>query len=335
MRSAVFAGAGRPLRIEDRPVPRPGSDEVLVRVIRAGVCASDLTLVRREELIPDVSTLGHEFVGAVVAAGPDADESLVGERIVSMAFAGCGNCTWCAVGRPVRCARRRFLRNAFAQFASTTPSCSFVVPATVPDDVAALGEPAAVAHHAVGRAGPLDGALVAVVGAGPVGSLVAIAARRAGAAKVVLVARTGRRLRQAAAIGSELVRSGADTVERVTAALGGEPAVIFECAGGAGTFDLALRLAAADGMVVVVGTAPVEDSFRPSRALRKQLDVRFSLAYDAEDFAPALQMLAAEATACASLITRTVGLDDFPDRFHDLEAGADECKMLLDPWRAN
>src|SRR3954468_16585220 len=105
MRAAVFHGP-RDVRIDDVPEPQaPAPDEVMLEVLRAAICGTDAAEWDHGPVLcrPGV-VLGHEFVGRVVAVGPDVDGVRAGDRVVSGAGISCGHCTWCRAGRTNLCA---------------------------------------------------------------------------------------------------------------------------------------------------------------------------------------------------------------------------------------
>ncbi|HMB70261.1 MAG TPA: alcohol dehydrogenase catalytic domain-containing protein, partial [bacterium] len=149
-----------------------GAGEAVVRVTQAGVCATDLELVRG--YYPYTGILGHEFVG-VVEQGPD---HLVGRRVVGEINAVCGECAACRAGRRNHCERRTVLGivnrpGAFAERLSLPAENLHVVPDSVPDEVAVFVEPLAAALRVTEQLDPGEGDRVLVLGDGRLGQLVA------------------------------------------------------------------------------------------------------------------------------------------------------------------
>jgi threonine dehydrogenase-like Zn-dependent dehydrogenase len=156
----------------DLPIPEPLSDEALVRVIRAGICNTDLELLRG--YYPYTGILGHEFVG-IVEQGP---EQWVGQRVVGEINAVCGECRFCRSGQPTHCENRTVLgivnRNgAFAEYLTLPVKNLHSVPDHVPTDVATFTEPIAAALEIQQQVSIRPGDRVLVVGDGKLGQLVA------------------------------------------------------------------------------------------------------------------------------------------------------------------
>src|SRR5438105_3580875 len=103
MKAAVLPSSGSSVAIEEIPVPRPGTDEVLVKVAACGVCHSDLHVAKGELKFPTPCVLGHEISGTVEAVGPGVRRFKTGDRVVSSFILPCGRCASCARGRDDLC----------------------------------------------------------------------------------------------------------------------------------------------------------------------------------------------------------------------------------------
>ncbi len=155
-----------------QPVPAPG--EALVRVHLAGVCSTDLELLRG--YYPFTGIPGHEFVGTVIAA-PDA-AAWMGQRVVGEINLSCGACPPCLAGNPTHCARRKVLgirdcHGAFAEFLVLPLQNLHLVPDSVPDRAAVFTEPLAAALEILQQVAILPSHRCLVVGAGRLGQLIA------------------------------------------------------------------------------------------------------------------------------------------------------------------
>ena len=178
------------VRLEERPEPVSGPGWVTIAVRYAGICGTDLHILHdRFPYWPPV-TLGHEFFGTVTALGYGVDPGWLGARVAcephSMA---CGTCHLCRRGYAELCAEKRSpgwgIDGAFAPRLTMPVHLLHRIPAGMADRVAALVEPMAVAVTAVGRGRAEAGDTVVVVGPGPVGILLAVAARAQGAANAL------------------------------------------------------------------------------------------------------------------------------------------------------
>lgn len=159
--------------VDDAELPRPSQGEALIKVILAGICATDLELVRG--YYPYAGIPGHEFVGQVVAS---EDPSLLGERVVGEINTACGVCENCRRGFTTHCEQRTVLgiakRNGvFAEYACLPSANLHVVPDGIPDEAAVFTEPLAAALEIQQQVQVHPSQRVLVVGAGRLGQLIA------------------------------------------------------------------------------------------------------------------------------------------------------------------
>jgi len=191
MKAVVKAAAAPGAEIRDVPVPTAGPNEVLLRVLRAGVCGTDLHIWSWDRwsqgrIQPPV-TLGHEFVGEIVELGPGVTKLTVGERVTCESHIVCQTCISCRTGNAHVCENTRILgvdvNGGFAEFVAVPAVNCWRVPAGIPLEVAAVMEPCGNAVHTA-FAGPLSGCSIAVTGCGPIGLFAIGVARAAGAAHV-------------------------------------------------------------------------------------------------------------------------------------------------------
>jgi threonine 3-dehydrogenase len=211
MKALVKAGPEPGLRIEDVPIPTVGRDDVLIRVLRTGVCGTDLHIyqwdgwAQANVLVPLV--IGHEFVGEIVTVGPDVDDLQSGDLVSGEGHLVCGRCRNCMAGRRVQCARTKGIGvnhpGAFAEFVAMPATNVWHHPPDIDLDVAAIFDPFGNAVHTA-LTFPILGEDVLITGAGPIGLMAAIVARHAGARHVVITDVSPYRLELARQIGVTL-----------------------------------------------------------------------------------------------------------------------------------
>ncbi|WP_369214920.1 NAD(P)-dependent alcohol dehydrogenase [Streptomyces flavofungini] len=194
MRASVLLAKGR-LRLEERPVPAPAADEVLVRVASVGVCGSDVHYYREGRIgdfvVDSPLVLGHEASGRIVAVGTSVSEDRIGERVAIEPQRPCRTCAQCTAGRYNLCPHMRFyatppVDGAFQEYVTIQAPFAHPVPDTVSDDVAALLEPLSVGIWACRKAAIAPGSRVLIAGAGPIGVITAQSAKAFGAAEVIV-----------------------------------------------------------------------------------------------------------------------------------------------------
>jgi threonine 3-dehydrogenase len=211
MKALVKTAAEPGLRIEDVPLPELGRDDVLIRVLRAGVCGTDLHIydwdgwAQANVTVPLV--IGHEFAGQVVEVGSDVRDVRPGDLVSGEGHLVCGRCRNCMAGRRVQCARTKGIGvnypGAFAEYIALPATNVWVHPADIDLDVAAIFDPFGNAVHTT-LTFPILGEDVIITGAGPIGLMAAIVARHAGARHVVITDVSPYRLELARKIGVTL-----------------------------------------------------------------------------------------------------------------------------------
>jgi L-idonate 5-dehydrogenase len=292
MRACVIHGAGD-LRVEDIDASPVGEDEVEVAVELGGICGSDLHYFRHggvgDFTLKQPMVLGHEIVGTVMRVGASVDGWRAGQRVAVNPSKPCTRCYGCTSGRYNLCNDMRFLGSAarmphiqggFKERHVARVDQLVALPDHLRSEVAVFAEPLAVAMHAISRAGSLLGKRVLVTGAGPIGALITAAARRAGAAHVVVTDLADEPL---AIVG----RSGATQTVNVatTKDLADLPAVdvTFEASGAPSALSMAFDATRRGGRVVMVGLLPPGTvPMLGNRMVTKELDVVGSFRFHEE-----------------------------------------------------
>jgi len=319
MKAVRWFGRGD-VRLVDVEVPTPGPGEVLVAVTFCGICGSDVEEYRDGPVVVPTSphpltgrsaplTLGHEVVGVVAAVG-DGVVLPLGVSMVPDVVLGCGECWWCSRGDYPLCERGAALGlqgdGGLAEFMVAPAARCVVVPDGVPASTAVFAEPVSVAVRAMAKAGDVAGAVVAVVGGGAIGLLVAQAARAHRAAAVVVVEPDEGRRGLAGASGVD----PAAAVDAVREPSGGRGAdVVVECAGVPAAVSAAVSLCRRGGTVVLLGVNPSPSAFPTMDVVlgEKRIVGSASHRWDT-DLTAAVAMLHSGHIRVDQLPTRTVSL---------------------------
>lgn len=332
MKAALFVGVGRPLRIGDERVPEPAEDEVLLRIAACGICGSDLHITEDPAAfgIGEGFVLGHEFAGEVVRCGDGVTGLQTGDRVAVAPMRGCGHCSSCRNGMPGRCSEMRLIGGGYAEFTTVTARQCRVIPDALPTSEGALAEPVAVGLHAVMRSGLTPGDSVLVLGAGPIGLVVAFWARRLGARHVVVADLNRHQEQRAAAVGATgFAISGPGLAAEVQNQTGAPPDIVFECVGKRGLIDFACRLVRAQGTVVGVGLCVGGDEWDPFAALLKEIQIVFAVFFTMSEFEAALEALGPGRFRPQALVTGRIGFAEVPETFEALRRRTTQCKVLI------
>jgi threonine 3-dehydrogenase len=208
MKALVKSRADRGLWMEDVPEPKVGINDVKIRVLRTGICGTDVHIYKwdawaaRTIKVPLV--IGHEFVGEIVEVGSNVADFHPGQIVSGEGHVVCGRCRNCLAGRRHLCADTKGVgvdrAGAFAEYLSLPMSNVWVHPSGIDCDVAAIFDPFGNAVHTA-LSFPVLGEDVLVTGAGPIGILGAAVARHAGARYVVITDLNPYRLELAAKMG--------------------------------------------------------------------------------------------------------------------------------------
>jgi threonine dehydrogenase-like Zn-dependent dehydrogenase len=266
MHAVTFQAPGE-VAVEQRPDPElQAPDDALVRVEASGICGSDLHIYHGRVPVERGFTIGHEFVGTVVAAGEDVERVAVGERVLGCFHTACATCASCVRGAYHRCERGRTfghgsklgdLQGAQAELL-LVPRANLTlrrVPEGMSSDVALFaGDVMGTGYHAVAHAGVQPGDTVAVLGLGPVGLCAVQAARAAGAAHVFAIDTVADRLAMAERFGaSALHLTEQDPKRAIRAATGRGVDVCVDAVGDAAPLELAISLTRDAGVVSGIG----------------------------------------------------------------------------------
>lgn len=335
MKAAFFDAVGQPLRVSDTPDPSPAPDEVVLRVAACGICGSDLHIT--EDPTPfgigAGFVLGHEISGEVVALGRDVTGLSLGDGVAVVPMRGCGKCARCLAGDPARCPEMTLIGGGYAEYVTVAARQCRLLPEGVGPSDGALAEPLSVALHCIIRAGMRPGDRVAILGAGPIGLLVAFWARRLGAAQVVIADLHDHQADRARALGAtDFVLSGGGLAENLADRMGGPPDIVFECVGKPGLLQTASEAVRLQGKVIGVGLCIGGDEWDPFVALSKEIDLIFSVFFhQGNEFGVALDALAGGPFAPQTIITDRIGLSPVPQIFESLRRRTTQCKVLIQP----
>ncbi len=316
---AVVAHAARDIRIEEMDEEALGDRDVRVRIAFGGICGSDLHYFNHggfgQVRLREPMVLGHEIAGVVEGVGRLVERVAIGARVAVSPSRPCNHCRYCLDGRQNQCLDMRFygsamrfphVQGAFREVLVCHEEQAHVVGDNVSLGEAAMAEPLAVCLHAARRAGPLLGKRVLVTGAGPIGSLAVIAARRAGAAEIVVTDIADGALGFARKVGADRVVNTASEPDALSAYAPdkGYFDALFEASGAAAALRGAIEVMRPGGVLVQLGLGG-EMALPMNVVVAKELEIRGTFRFH-EEFAMAAALISKQLVDVKSLISATL-----------------------------
>ncbi len=346
---ALVLTAPHEFEIRDVPRPEPGTNEVLCRVRAIAICGTDAEIIeggfpgrwpRGYPFIP-----GHEWAGEVVAAGRIAEQNgfTAGTRVAGTSHSGCGLCRMCRTGRYNLCFNYgredlghrqygHYSQGAYAEYVVHTIKAVFRIPDDMPFETAALCDTASIALHSVQRAGIEAGDVVASVGSGGMGLLVAMCARTLGAARVIVVG-GGRRLERARDLGFETVDyHDGDPVARVRQATGGIGAdVAIDSAGSRESVGQVVGMVRKGGRVAFTGIPKEPTQVDFQKVVLEELDLH-GVRANQNTMEEVIPLIADGRIPAGRLITHRFALRDFDEALRTFNERIDGAlKVIVAP----
>lgn len=346
MRVSVLRKPGD-IILEDRPVPAPGAQQVLVKVAAVGVCGSDTHYFETgrvgDFVVDSPLVLGHEASGQIVDVGAGVDPNRIGQRVAIEPGVPDLRCAQCLAGRYNLCPNMRFFATppvdgAFAEYVLVHSAFAHTLPDDVDDEAGALLEPLSVGLWAARKGAITVGARVLITGAGPVGLLAAQVARIAGATEITVVDVVAPRLHVAESLAATRTLDIAgrnlrtpDEVAQIVHAIGTHD-VLLECSGHAGAIGVGLRSLERAGTAVLVGMGSDTLSLPVGIVQERELTVTGIFRY-ANTWPTAIDLVARGRVALAPLVTDRFSLADVPAAMVASRSRASALKAMVLPGK--
>ena len=319
------------------------ADEALVQVEASGICGSDLHIYHGRVPVERGFTIGHEFVGTVLAVGNGVERVAVGDRVLGCFHTACATCVACLRGDYHRCRRGRTfghgsklgdLQGAQAE-KLLVPRAELTlrrVPEGMSADIALFaGDVMGTGYHAVAHAGIRSGDTVAVLGLGPVGLCAVQAARAAGAVGVFAIDTVEQRLAMAAEFGAAPIHLTEQDPKRVVrSATDGGVDIVVDAVGDPAPLEMAISLARDAGTVSGIGAYAGRGEVPLGLAWLKGLTLRLGLANVIAHVDRVLALIEAGALDPAPLVTHHMKLDEAAQAY-ELYDRREALKIVLTP----
>ena len=339
MKTAVFVEPHKPLILEDRPVPKPGPHELLVRVRAVGICGSDIH-ASEEDWTPKNIVMGHEFSGEIAGLGSKVANWAIGDRVVPMPDLPCGVCDECQAERFERCVNPGSIGfnadhpGAYAEYLTVSAAHCLPLPSGLSFEDAAAVEPLAVGYDTVRRCELAANDRVLIIGAGPIGLSVAQWCRHFGVTDIAVSELSPDRLARAERMGANWLINASEVddpaaeFERLT---GQPPTIIVEAVGLPGMIQRCVDMAVKNTRIVVVGVCVGTDQFEPMTCIFKRLKLIFAYGYSLKDYATILKLMEQGHIVTAPLISHRIRLDELPNMFEKMRQPTDQIKVIVNP----
>ncbi|MFR3321056.1 MAG: NAD(P)-dependent alcohol dehydrogenase [Lachnospiraceae bacterium] len=324
MKVAVMLGIGK-MGFEERDIPQPKDDEVLVKLEYVGICGSDLHYYESgaigDYVVKPPFVLGHEAGGTVVEVGKNVTHLKVGDRVALEPGKTCGHCEFCKTGRYNLCPDVVFFATppvdgVFQEYVAHEAGLCFKLPDNVSTMEGALIEPLAVGFHAARQGGAQAGQVAVVTGAGCIGLVSMMALKAMGVSKVYSVDVMDKRLDKALELGADGVINGSreDAVKKVMELTGGMGCdLVIETAGTEITTRQAVQMTKKGATIVLVGYSKTGEIKMPiSLALDKELTFKTVFRYR-HIYPMAIDAVASGRVNLKGIVTNEFALDDIQE----------------------
>ena len=343
MLSCVIHGT-HDLRLENRDIPEPGPNEVLVRLGAGGICGSDLHYFHEGGVadfkIKQPMTLGHEVAGEIIECGPGVSSLKAGDRVAVNPARYCGACRQCRSGRGNLCTNVYFFGSAsrfphvqggFAEFFVAAEAQCVRLTTEISFPEIACAEPLAVVLHATNQAGNLNSKRVLVTGAGPIGLLAGIAARFAGALEITITDRFASPLKLALELGIDHALNVAENPDALRQAVSerGEFDLALEASGAGPAMLNCLETLGPGGRMVQVGM--LSSAQLPlGRIIAKEIEVVGTFRFF-QEYADAVHLIERGRINVQPLITHQMPLKSALEAFNLASDKSQSVKVSLVP----
>ena len=356
MRAAVLHGP-RDIRVETVPDPECGEHDIVLEIAACGVCGSDLHMYTKAMFMEPGQIAGHEFSGRVVAVGNQVDGIEVSQRVTASPNVDCGRCARCSAGEPLLCENQAGnvisagLPGAFAELVRIPKArlgqTVFQLPDSMAFETAALIEPYAVGLHIAHNARPGLHDTAVVFGLGMIGLAAVQTLMLAGAARVIGVDRSAKRLAAGLEVGAESVVDAssegwkaelAELTGGGSAGYGGAQSgnvdIVCECTGSPVVLRTAIETARRGGRLVVVALYEETAELDPNQIVIKDLRMHGSFGYGSgafRGFPDALSLLDEGKLATEPLITHRLELGQIESAFEAQLDRDESIKVMVNP----
>ncbi|MHA6483361.1 zinc-dependent alcohol dehydrogenase [Paenibacillus sp. strain BS8-2] len=314
----------------------PGPGDVEIKVAYTGICGTDLHIYHghMDHRVMKPQVIGHEMSGVIERVGDEVTAYKPGDKVTVKPLGPCGECPACQDGCSHICHRLQFMGietdGAFQSYWTVPASTLHLLPDELSLQHGAMIEPLAVACHDVRLGKVAPGEYAVVIGGGPIGTLIALVARAAGA-RVVVAEINPYRLQLLEELGFETCNSKEiDLAEYVQEATGGKGAdVVFEVTSSLAGAEVMTKLPKVRGRIVIVGIFSKLVPVDLHRFFWRELQLFGARVYEHEDFEQAIQLAASGQLQLDRLISEVYPIEQIQAGFEQMESGSGVMKVLI------
>ena len=328
------------LQLKDIPIPVPGKDEALIKVIRAGVCGSDITVYKGKHMTATVPTvLSHEILGRIESLPEGYDGPFtVGQRVLMNPIISCGKCAACRRGLPHVCENLKLLGihvdGGFAEYTKVGVDKLVAIDDDFPDEVAILGEPFAVGAHVMVNSDIQPGDKIFISGGATVGLYIAIFAKAAGAERVIISEINEPRRQFVESMGIETINpENTDALDLMREVTDGGFDIVYDTSGAPSCILQMPDLCRCGGKLLSLGLSGDAYPFIIGKVSFKEIRLIGNRLYSQQDFEAGVRFLEDnwKALHLDRMVTDRLGLTEINRAIEMMLHGENICKIIIDP----
>jgi 2-desacetyl-2-hydroxyethyl bacteriochlorophyllide A dehydrogenase len=328
------------LQLKDIPIPVPGKDEALIKVIRAGVCGSDITVYKGKHMTATVPTvLSHEILGRIESLPEGYDGPFtVGQRVLMNPIISCGKCAACRRGLPHVCENLKLLGihvdGGFAEYTKVGVDKLVAIDDDFPDEVAILGEPFAVGAHVMVNSDIQPGDKIFISGGATVGLYIAIFAKATGAERVIISEINEPRRQFVESMGIETINpENTDAMDLMREVTDGGFDIVYDTSGAPSCILQMPDLCRCGGKLLSLGLSGDAYPFIIGKVSFKEIRLIGNRLYSQQDFEAGVRFLEDnwKALHLDRMVTDRLGLTEINRAIEMMLHGENICKIIIDP----
>lgn len=324
-------------------VPKCGEDQVLLKVMAAGVCGSDVDMwnqnIGYRIEVPVVH--GHEFTGIIVETGSRVKNFKINDRVVCETAASiCGQCYYCRTGQYNECPSRlgfgALIDGAFSEYIAVPERILHHIPDTLSFEKACLTEPCCVAYNGmVVKSKIQPGKPAVVIGPGTIGLLCVVMAKLAGAYPIITIGRnsSAKRLEMAKELGSDMVinttfEDARKLIDKLTSGIG--IPLVCDCAGTKETFHLSMDIVARNGQITKLGWGPEPINVSIDEIIQKAASIQGSFSHTWDTWETVIKLIDAGRINLGPFSTHIYSIEEFEKAFRAMDS-RETVKSIIIP----